>query len=55
MSFGNAIASIALAKLFDSNNRDGGHPLRPTKRSSGNRSNRPERGSSSFAEHPERW
>jgi hypothetical protein len=55
MNIGNAIASIALAKLFDKNDDDGGRPLRPTKRSSGSRPSKPQRGSNSFAEHPERW
>jgi hypothetical protein len=55
MNIGNAIASIAIANLFDKDNEStDGHPLRPKKRSSGNKSNR-QRGSNSFAEHPERW
>jgi hypothetical protein len=55
MNIGNAIASIVIANLFDKNNEStGGHPLRPKKRASGNKSNR-QRGSNSFAEHPERW
>ena len=55
MNIGNAIASIAIANLFDKDNETtGGHPLRSKKRSPGYRSNR-QRGSNSFAEHPERW
>jgi hypothetical protein len=55
MNIGNVIASIALIDLFDRNNENDGHPLRSTKRSTGNRSNRRQHGSSSFADHPERW
>ena len=55
MNLGNAIASIAIANLFDKNRDDGGHPLRPAKRSAGSRSRGAHRGSNSFAAHPERW
>jgi hypothetical protein len=54
MNIGNAIASIALAELLDNNTEGGGHPLRPLRRS-GNRLSKPQRGSRSFADHPERW
>ena len=55
MNIGNAIASITIANLFDKSNDLGGHPLRPGKRAAGSRSSRSQRGSNSFAEHPERW
>ena len=55
MNIGNAIASILIADLFDKDGDTGGHPLRPERRRSGNRPNRTQRGSNSFAAHPERW
>lgn len=55
MNIGNAIASIAIADLFDKNNEYEGHPLRPSKRTTGKRSRVAQRGSNSFAAHPERW
>ena len=55
MNFGTAIASILISNLFDKDGDGEGHPLRPTKRSPGTRSAKAQRGSNSFAEHPERW
>jgi hypothetical protein len=55
MNIGHAIASIVIADLFDKNNEFEGHPLRPRKRASGGRPRAGQRGSNSFAEHPERW
>ncbi len=56
MHIGNAITSILIADMFDKNNETGGHPLRPSNRSPGSRSRKKgQRGSNSFAEHPERW
>jgi hypothetical protein len=55
MNFGHAIASIAIANLFDKDNDGAANPLRPGKRGAGARSGKPQRGSNSFAAHPERW
>ena len=55
MHIGNAITSILLADMFDKNNERGDHLLRPSKRASGARSQKGQRGSNSFAAHPERW
>ena len=55
MNIGNAIASILIADLFDKDGDTGGHPLRPVPRRKGTRSGRSQRGSDSFAAHPERW
>ena len=55
MNIGNAIASILIADLFQKDGDTGGHPLRPQRRRSGARSSRSQRGSNSFAAHPERW
>ena len=56
MHIGNAITSILLADMFDKNNQRGGHPLRPDKGHADSRSRKKgQRGSNSFAEHPERW
>ncbi len=54
MHIGNAITSILIADMFDKNN-GGTQPLRPAKRAAGTRSRKRQRGSTSFAEHPERW
>ena len=55
MNIGNAIASIVIANLFDKDGEFEGHPLRPKRRNATTRSSRPQRGSNSFAAHPERW
>lgn len=55
MNIGSAIASIFIVDLFDKNSETGGHPLRPNKQRPGTRSRSRQRGSNSFAEHPERW
>jgi len=58
MNFGTAIASIVIGNYFDEKRR-AKDSLHPEKRSagtpsrSGSRSG--QRGSNSFAEHPERW
>ncbi len=55
MHIGNAITAIALTNFLTEDKDGKGHPTRPRRRSSGNRSNTRQRGSNSFAEHPERW
>lgn len=55
MNIGNVIASIALADLLDRNKDQAGHPTRPGRRNSDARSRAAQRGSKSFADHPERW
>jgi hypothetical protein len=55
MNIGNVITSIALADLFDRNKDHAGHPTRPGRRNSDARTRAGQRGSKSFADHPERW
>jgi hypothetical protein len=56
MNFGTAIASIVIGNYFDERRR-AKNSLRPERRSAGTRtrSRSGQRGSNSFAEHPERW
>ena len=55
MNIGNVITSIALADLFDRNKDRAGHPTRPARRNPDARTRAGQRGSKSFADHPERW
>jgi hypothetical protein len=55
MNFGNAIASIVISNFFDKNGHDAGHTRRSVTGAPGPRSRTGQRGSNSFAAHPERW
>ena len=55
MNFGNVITSIFLADWFDKRRDGAGNPRRPGRRGAGARPPKPQRGSNSFADHPERW
>ncbi len=55
MNFGTAIAAVVIANLFDKNGESDTNPLRPSKRAPGTRGRGGQRGSNSFAAHPERW
>ena len=55
MNFGHAIAAIALTNLLTEDKDGKGNPLRPRKKVPGAKSRSGQRGSNSFAEHPERW
>ena len=55
MNIGNAITSIALADLFDKNNETPAGTHYGRQAIIGNQVAHRQRGSNSFAEHPERW
>jgi hypothetical protein len=55
MNFGHAIAAITITNLLTEDHDSTGNPLRPRKRTRGAKSRSAQRGSNSFAEHPERW
>jgi hypothetical protein len=55
MNFGHAIAAITITNLLTEDTDAKGNPLRPRKKTSGLKSRSGQRGSNSFAEHPERW
>ena len=55
MNFGHAIAAAALTNLLTEDKAGKGHPLRPRKKVLDAKSRSGQRGSNSFAEHPERW
>ena len=55
MNFGHAIAAITITNLLTEDKDGKGNPLRPRKKTPGAKSRSGQRGSNSFAEHPERW
>lgn len=55
MNFGHAIAAIAITNLLTEDKDGKGNPLRPRKKTPVAKSRSGQRGSNSFAEHPERW